>query len=229
MANPAELLHRLLSSWAGSPRTSTTTVRQDRELKEHFRAVGYLNSIDEALIALEEQGKKVKVWRKHFPEWKRMVFNYPRGWEAANKGAIDPVALDHLETLIDRVDDLTPQINVDKVAVLELYLSAVEIALKDDDSLPNATRMQVVAAISHIRSYVDDLENADSFDFQKAISQLFAVLAHVVFVSKKRDRWDGWWENFCWMGAGDFYGRTADSVGELVESHGGMLALIAGG
>lgn len=229
MANPAELLHRLLVSWSGADTSSTERVRQDASLNEHVRAVGYLSSIGEALAILKDQGKKVNVWRKNFPTWKRMVFNYPRNWQGANRSAIDQVALDHLETLIDRVDEIAPSIEVDKISILLLYLSAVEIALKEDESLPEAIRMQVSIAVRQIRDYVDNLDQVDSFDFQKAISNLFAALAHAVLVSRQRERWNGWFENFVWAGFGDAYGRIVDAIPELDASYGAVLSLVSGG
>lgn len=228
MANPAELLHRLFVSWSEPEHLSTTSVRGDDSLNEHVRAVGYLNSIDEALTSLELQGKKVSVWRRQFPTWKKIVFNYPRSWGSSNEGSVDKIAVDHLETLIDRVDEVAPKIEVDKIAVLLLYLSAVEMALQDDKTLPVSARRHVTAAVKQIRDYVDNLDLVDAFDFEKAINKLFTALAHAVFLSKDRDRWSGWVENFMWMGFGDFYGRATDSVSELVESSGGVLSLIAG-
>lgn len=218
MANPAELLLRLFRSWESSTSASVQSVRADDQLREHRRAVGYLDSIDEALALLEKDGKNVGIYRRNFPYWVGMVFNYPRSWGESNRGVMNSTAIDHLETLVDRIDDVSPKIEIDKVPILLLYLDAVKQALADDDSLPIAVRRQVTLAIRHIQKYVAEIDYIDPFDFQRAISELFAALALAVLQSKQRERWAGWAENFVWMGVGDVFSTMADYTKKLAAN-----------
>lgn len=229
MANPAELLLNLFRAWDDSSGNPVKAVRRDDSLREHRRAVGYLESIDKALELLENNNKRVSIYRNQFPTWVAMVFNYPRSWTQQNSTVMNTTSIDHLETLVDYVDGVCPKLHVDKIPVLLLYLDAVDKALEEDDSLPLAARQQVIIAVRHIRSYVEDIDAIDAFAFQRSISELFAALALAVLQSRNRSRWDSWAEKFVWVVVGDVFSTMTGGLQSIVPGAESILKSISAG
>lgn len=218
MANPAELLHSLFTSWNLDTSSSVANVRNDPGLKEHRRAVIYLDSIEKLLGQMESDGKRTTVWRKHFPTWVKIVFNYPNQWQQSNKGTMSGIAIDHLETLIDYAEDYSPKIEVEKLPLLALYIEAVRIALVDDDSLPTDVKHVALRVLSNVESMLDEIDQVDSVDFEKAILELLSVLAVTVIRSKNQGRWEGWTSAFVWPFMYDTAKAGAKTVWELLQS-----------
>lgn len=218
MANPAELLHSLFSSWISNTTHTVKDARNDPQLKEHRRAITYLDSIERLLDRMDDDGKRTTIWRKHFPTWVNTVFNYPNQWSQANKGTMSGVSIDHLETLIDYANDYSPKIEVEKLPLLGLYIEAVKVALADDDSLPKDVKHVALRVLNNVESMMDEITQIDSVDFEKAILELLSVLAVTVIRSKNQGRWEGWTSAFVWPFVYDTTKAGAKTVWELLQS-----------
>lgn len=197
MANPAELLHGLFVEWNNAA-NSVRFARKDDSLVAHRRAVKHLEDIDRLLGMLENQGRKVDVYRRQHPEWVKIVFNYPKNWQANNSAKIAQTAIDHLETLINHIDDVVPRSDKRKTQNLKEYLFFVLKTLNEDDSLSMATRLHAQATINHVLGCIDDLAVVGDFQFEQAVERFLAVLFRVMRESQMKDMWKTAADNFVW-------------------------------
>lgn len=197
MANPAELLFNLFTDW-NNPHSTTENARADNELVQHRRAVAYLEAIDQLLNILESQGIRTSVYRRQFPTWLQIVFNYPKNWQGNNTGGISQYTLDPLETLIGYLDDVVPTANPELVEKLQDYLESIWQALSSDDSLPDNVRLEAAAVIKHVQNCIDDLAVIGDFDFRQAVDRLISVLIQIHKASEQKDKWRNIVNNFVW-------------------------------
>lgn len=218
MANPAELLHTLFVSWSSKPSSTVADARNDPQLKEHRRAVGYLDSVDKLLDRMDADGKRTTIYRKHFPTWVKTVFNYPHQWSQGSKATINQTAIDHLETLIDYADGYSPKIDVNKLPIFDLYLEAVSCAINDDDSLPDDVKHVALRVVQNVQSMLDEIDSVDSVDFERAILELLSALVLTVMRSRKQGRWEGWTAGFVWPFAYDSTKAGAKTLWELLQT-----------
>lgn len=225
MANPVELLHTLFVSWSSKPTSTVADARNDPQLKEHRRAVGYLDSVGQLLDRMDEDGKRTTIYRNHFPTWVRMVFNYPHQWQQASKSTINQTAIDHLETLIDYAEDYSPKVDINKLPILDLYLEAARCAINDDDSLSTDVKHVALRVIQNVQSLIDEIDSVDSTDFEKALLELLSALALTVIKSRNQGRWEGWINGFVWPFAYDSAKGGVTNLWELLQTQGIPLML----
>ena len=196
MTNPAELLLNLFHSWNGTTSDSPQTVRKDENLINHFLAVKYLNEIDAALTRCENLGKQTRIARKYFPEWKRIVFNYPRDWQNVHHSSINEMHLEHLETTIMLIDDVCPPIPEDALAQLTNFLDTVDNLLREDETLPEKIKLSVRVVLDELKTCTDNLAVSSSFEIQEAVYRLLGALVFVLANSGKNKEWGDIIKNF---------------------------------
>lgn len=197
MANPAELLLGILSSWQ-APTATAEGARNDRNLSQHRQAVKYLNQIEELLPVLQEMGIRTGVYERYLPKWSAIVFNYPSNWRGTHTGEINQVPLDQLESLVGYLDQVTTSADTSKFALLDLYLDAVLRALDQDDSLSPLVATQARGIVAHVRKCMKRIAIVGDFEFTKAIESLFAMLSSIEMKSRHKEKWEDWKEYFVW-------------------------------
>lgn len=188
MANPAELLFDIFKSW-NNPRAKTVSARKDSDtLRTHRIAVTHLNDIERLLDIMASDGKRVSTYKKRFPQWVKIVFNYPNRWEQ-DHGAISGVALESLENLIDTMDSYVPKMDEARFDELKKYLDKVEKALHDDDSLSAAVTAGTMALVHNLRTILDQYTVCGDLQLEQALERLLGNLAKVTLRSKHAARW----------------------------------------
>lgn len=230
MANAAKLLHDLFEQW-NRPGSYVVGARDDPSLAVHRRAVKYLDEIELSLDLLEAKDVYTAVYRKYFPRWVEIVFNYGQSWTSSTAG-IEEVARDHLINFASQTRDLAIPIDSSKLKLQEAYLEAVEFALKSDSTLPPFVKVQVQHVVDNLREAIQQIDTIGDFEFQQLIDRLFAVLSSVEMRSDDPSVWDGWKDHFVWPFAYDVFKFSAGyGVAQLANAgvFGQIAALASGG
>lgn len=216
MANPAELLFDIFTSWNSA--ISTVKARNDSDaLPRHRLAVTHLNDIERLLDIMASDGKRVSTYKMRFPQWVKIVFNYPHSWEG-NYGTIDGGALESLENLIDTMASYVPTMDEARFDELKVYLDKVEEALRDDDSLSAAVAAGTMTLVQNLRTILDQYTVCGDLQLEQALERLLGNLAKVTLHSKHATRWRKLIDEFVFPYA----------VGQLPElPAGGLLSAVA--
>lgn len=188
MANPAELLLGIFSSWNKQGKTAESA-RSDGALSQHFQAARLITEIEELLDVLDSLGKRTCVYRRQIPAWKKTLFNYPRNWKSSDTGVINQTQLDHLDTLVDKIGEVLPVPEQARIESLKGYLDKVLEELAEDDSLSPAVRDSAIAVTNNVIGCIDDLQVLGTFAFSQAFERLLGCLAIVALRSKKKSTW----------------------------------------
>ena len=188
MANPAELLFNLLTSWNSS--SSAANARKDSgSLENHRHAVRYLAEIDQILHSMENDGKRTNSFRRAYPEWVKTVFCYPKDWAHVETGPVSQSSRDVLEGLIDYADMYLPKVDEEKFDTLKAYLETVETALLEDDSLSDVVKSSCRSLIQNLRTIVDNYSVHGSFELDQCLQNLLGNLALITLRSRARSKW----------------------------------------
>lgn len=187
MANPAELLFDIFKSWNSN--SAPVKARNDSDaLPRHRLAVAHLNDIERLLDIMHSDGKRVFTYKKRFPQWVKIVFNYPRDWQH-NYGTIEDGAMESLENLIDTMDSYVPKMDEARFDELKKYLDKVEKALHDDDSLSAAVTAGTMTLVQNLRTILDQYTVCGDLQLEQALERLLGNLAKVTLRSKHAARW----------------------------------------
>lgn len=199
MANPADLLLEVFERW-NKNQGHVHKVRADNDtLDTHRYALRYLDQIEILIDELEAQGKRVRYHRHYLSAWVQTVFNYPKAWDSSNVPAnIDARQLQQLESLANDLDSLVPRIAPDKVEQLKNYLNLVIETLAEDDSLSEEVKRQAAAVVDHVKTVLDQLDQAGELELQNALDNLLGILVRVGASSKNRERWTDVLNQFVW-------------------------------
>lgn len=195
MANPAELLFNQFSQWNAPGKTALSARSDNDDLALHRRAVQNLNDIRSLLLAMENAGKRVGVWKRAFPRWTRIIFWYPGNWSGGSAG-IEQKDLDDLETLIDAVDPFVTKLDESAFEKFRNYLDEIEEALREDDSLDAHFKESVRIAVRNVREAFDQFTTVGDYRTDEALKSLLAQIALVMVKSQNKNKWEkilnGW-------------------------------------
>ncbi|WP_301120318.1 hypothetical protein [Mycolicibacterium fortuitum] len=202
MANPAQLLHDQLISWRGPQTTSASQVRQaaiSDDWLGHRIAVRHLDAIDELLNQMTTAGRNVRVYRGQFPNWCAAVFAYPSGWQGQGSAQMNSTALDHLESLADRLIDFVPTVKPGGLEEVREYVESIRQLLDEDQTItdPNLI-MHVKRVIAHLMWCVDNYDAVGDFDLQEALERLAAAVVRAGAASGDKERWRGHMDRWVW-------------------------------
>lgn len=190
MANPAELLLHTFTRW----NSSAADARGARGLNgnnwdEHKRALRHLDEIDELLRSLESQGRNTRVFRQWMPAWHRIVFAYDRGWVPVGSGQVDQQAIDHLETLAERLQDVVPTLQEGGIAQILEYTNGIAQTVAEDESLPVQLRSHINDVIAHVRWCAENYDIVGDFSLDDAIERLNGAVVRGAANSSHPGRW----------------------------------------
>lgn len=221
MANPAELLFNQFTEWRDSNKTATAARLDTDDLALHRRAVQNLNDIRSLLLAMENAGRRVGVWKRAFHRWTWIIFCYPDSWQRGGTGGIDQKDLDDLETLIDAMDPFVTKIDESAFESFRNYLDEVEEALREDDSLDEHFKESVRIAVRNVREAFDQFTTVGDYRTDEALKTLLAQIALVMVRSQKKNKWEtilnGW-----------FFPYAVNQLPDL-ESGAGLLNMLMSG
>lgn len=158
----------------------------------------YLNQIEELLDTLEADGARIGTFRKHFPGWVHVAFNYPNSWTNNHCGRIDEHAIDALDTLADRLNSICPTVETSQLGSLSEYIAQVIIQLSNDETLTTATRRTAMITARHVQECIENLAAFGDLSLQKALESLIGCLARVTAESKNTDDWKATVNKFIW-------------------------------
>lgn len=196
MANPAELLFNQFTEWRDFNKTATAARLDTDDLALHRRAVQNLNDIRSLLLAMENAGRRVGVWKRAFHRWTWIIFCYPDSWQGGGTGGIDQKDLDDLETLIDAMDPFVTKIDESSFEKFRNYLDEIEEALSEDGSLDEHFKESVRIAIKNVREAFDQFTTVGDYRTDEALKSLLAEIALVMVRSQKKNKWEkilnGW-------------------------------------
>lgn len=190
MANPAELLFNQFTEWRAPDETAQSARPDTDDLALHRRAIQNLNDIRSLLLAMENAGKRVGVWKRAFPRWARIIFCYPGSWQRGGTGSIDQKDLDDLETLIDAVDPFVTKLDESAFEKFRSYLDEVEEALEEDDSLDEHFKESVRVAVRNVREAFDRFTTVGDYRTDEALKSLLAQIALVMVRSQNKNKWE---------------------------------------
>lgn len=196
MANPAELLFNQFTEWRASDKTAMSARPDNDDLALHRRAIQNLNDIRSLLLAMENAGRRVGVWKRAFPRWTRIIFCYPKDWRGGGTGGIEQKDLDDLETLIDAVDPFVTKLDESSFEKFRNYLDQIEEALSEDGSLDEHFKESVRIAIKNVREAFDEFTTVGDYRTDEALKSLLAEIALVMVRSQNKNKWEkilnGW-------------------------------------
>jgi len=200
MANPAQLLHSQFVSWRGGHDTSATTARglDGQNWDDYKLAIRHLDEIDELLRLLEGQGRNMRVARASLPTWYQIVFAYDRGWGGQGSATIDGYALNTLEMLAERLEDVVPKLESDGIDRINQYLESVIAVVMEDTSLPTALRIHINDVIAHVRWCVDHYAVVGDFSLQDALERLAGAVVRGAANSTDKSKWKTVINNIVW-------------------------------
>lgn len=196
MTNPTELLFNQFSEWRASDKTARSARPDTDDLAHHRRAIQNLNDIRSLLLAMENAGKRVGVWKRAFPRWTQIVFCYPNSWNGGGTGGIAQKDLDDLEMLIDALDPFVTKLDETSFEKFRNYLNEIEEVLGEDDSLNVQFKESVRIAVRNVREAFDQFTTVGDYRTDEALKSLLAQIALVMVKSRKKEKWgkilNGW-------------------------------------
>ena len=203
MANPATLLLRQFKAWDanGGPesnRNKSAAQMRGEDWPTHRRTIRYIDSIEQILSEMAELGRNVHIYQQYIPEWTAIVFVWSSSWRQQTSGQIDPQAMQHLETLSDRLDDYVPTVEPNGLSELRDYLDIVRETLKDDPTIPAAMRIHIEQVLNHVVYCVDEYATVGDFDLQAAVERLGATIVRAAGASKNPTHWAKAANTFVW-------------------------------
>lgn len=182
MANPAELLHTFLTTWRGN---------SDPEPRAHRIAISHLDAIEELLDEMDDLKMRTDIYRRYFDQWMALTLHTPHGWQPqTNLKHIDDRALENLDLLADRFNDIVAKIQPDGLEQIRAYADEVRELLEEDTSVQDAgLRRHLLQVLAHLNWCVDNFSAVGEFDLQEAIERLVAAMIRVTANSTNKQRW----------------------------------------
>lgn len=199
MANPAQLLHEIFVSWNHADKSAQKARGVNgTNWDTHTRAVRFLDEIAEILRLLESHGRNMRVARETMPTWYQTVFVFNYGWSGANTGAIDQRALDNLEQLAERLQDVVPEVAAGGIEQINQYIDLVRKTVLADTSLPTELRSHINDVVDHVRWCTDNYAIAGDFSLQDAVERLSGAIVRGYATSGEKSKWKDVLDKFVW-------------------------------
>jgi hypothetical protein len=197
MANPAELLHEILTGWLQDPNKAIYLTRQIPEeeslMQTHRRAILLIGEIDQIISGMDLTASRRDSIQRNLAKWTKWVFAYPHNWQAGPHHAYpnlqDRETLDALDLVAHLLDGHVARIDERKRAS---YLESIEeiiAALKADATLPTELRNHIYTIAAHARQCVEEYEITGDFAVQAAVERLASAVQTAIVVSKDSGAW----------------------------------------
>lgn len=218
MANPAQLLHQLLTEWRGSANFANP--------REQRIAVRHLDAIAALLDEMDAAGLRTELFRRYFDKWVGLTLHHPHEWQTQATGKLrDNTALEHLEHLADRLDGIAPQLADGGLDQVRAIADSAKALVEEEDSLDPLLRQHVLQVIAHVHWCVENYAAVGDFDLREAVERLMSTMLRTGATLKDDEKVSKW---RAWMGG--FVYPFATSVAAAIPSAAlTQLALGSGG
>ncbi|MFE4835201.1 hypothetical protein ACFRAU_11040 [Arthrobacter sp. NPDC056691] len=197
MANPAELLHQILSDWVQEPTKpiySSRGIHDDESLMQrHRRAIRLIDEIDQIVSGMDLPGSRRDSIQRNLAKWTKWVFAYPHNWlQVPDKGypnLWDQDALDALDLVAHLLENQVPKVDE---ASRDSYLTTINeviTALGADETLPADLRKHIYIIAAHARHCLEDYEMTGDFALQAAVERLATAVQMAMSFTKSEGAW----------------------------------------
>ncbi|MBM7415254.1 MULTISPECIES: hypothetical protein [Nocardiaceae] len=200
MANPAALLHGLLTSWCVNG--SASDIRgidstASPAWSDVRRAMGYVDAISEALAGQQAQQARVTPYVEAVPRWTAAIVGYPHGWNQDSASGIPTQDLALLDTLAGIMDTWIARTTDEQRDDIRQFSDRIAELVKADDSLSEEIRLYLANLVLHLRDCLDRFDIVGDFDLRIAVDRLMmAVGVASVHSTSEKSRWKDVAEQF---------------------------------
>jgi hypothetical protein len=223
MANPAELLHEILTGWLQDSDKAIYLTRQipgeEFLMQTHRRAILLIGEIDQIVSGMDLTASRRDSIQRNLAKWTKWVFAYPHNWlggpDQAYPNLQDRETLDALDLVAHLLDGHVAKIDEKKRASYLENIEEIIAALKADATLPAELRNHIYTIAAHARQCVEEYEITGDFAVQAAVERLAAAVQTAIVVSQDSGAWAKFKDKFVYP-----------TVASLVAS-GPQLALAA--
>lgn len=182
MANPAELLHQVLTNWQGSKQSANTA--------DHRIAIRHLDAIEELLDQMDNAQIRTDVYRRYFKKWATLTLRHPHDWQKQESNKhVDSTALDHLLNLSDWFRGFVPSVATDGLDSLRGFVESAQTVITEDDSLDPALKRHVQRVIDHLTWCIEEYARVGDFELREAVDRLIAAMVTTAARSKHQGQW----------------------------------------
>lgn len=197
MANPAALLHVLLTNWRTGYPNDFAPQYDQRMAARHIDAIASL--LDE----MDMSGRRTDHYRKHFDQWCHLTLHHPHGWAPPQKTHIDDIALEGLDHLGDRLDDIVAKIQPGGLDQLRGYADSARALLDEDEDLDPLLKQHVRQVIAHLVWCIDNYAAVGDFALEDAVERLISCIVRTAATFEKddtanRSKWKEWMDRIAW-------------------------------
>lgn len=204
MANPAELLHNILSEWFNEQDKPIYTFRgiesSESMMNKHRRAVVLIDEIEQILAGMTLTESRRDSMQRNLAKWTKWVFAYPHNWQQAPNSGYpnlwDQDALDALDLVAQLLESQVPEVNEARRTSYLENITEIIVALGSDDSLPSDLKKHVYTIAAHLRHCIEDYEITGDFALQAAAERLAAAVQSAMSVSKNPEPWQKFKDKF---------------------------------
>lgn len=204
MANPAELLHSILSGWFQETDKPIYTSRNltggESMMQRHRQAIILIGEIEQILAGMTLTDSRRDSMQRNLAKWTKWVFAYPHSWTEVPNTSYpnlwDQDALDALDLVAQLLDNQVPQVDEARRNSYLENITEIIIALGNDDSLPSELRKHIYTIAAHARRCVEEYEMTGDFALQASVERLASAVQSAMSVSKKPDAWQNFRDKF---------------------------------
>lgn len=208
MANPADLLHAILSDWIQTDDKQIYVFRgvgrtgSDENFKKHRHAIRLINEIEMLLDSTERREGSKKADDKALAALTRVVFAYPHNWQAKPLSTPDNLinsdGLDYLLSIAERINDLGTEIDIESRQEIANFLVELTSLLVDEKSLPRELKLHLRRLVVEAQTCLDEYEITGSFFLQSSLDRLTVAVSRAAKMSKEPSKWDDFINKFAY-------------------------------
>lgn len=204
MANPAELLHEILTGWINDGTKSVHVQRginyEESLMQKHRRAIGLINEIEQIVGGMDLNEQRQQSIQRNLARWTKWVFAYPHEWLSKPNPAYlnlqDQDALDALDFVAQLLENQVSEItDTQRDSYLET-INQIITALGADDSLPSDLKKHVYTIAAHARQCIEEYELTGDFALQAAVERLAAAVQTAISISSDPSAWEKFKDKF---------------------------------
>lgn len=198
MANPAEILHEILSGWLMDDQSKPIYVARgingdEALMQQHRRAIVLIEEIDQIITGMDLPGSRRASIQRNLAKWTKWVFAYPHHWlnvpDTNYPNLRDQDTLDALDLVAHLLESQVPTVGQHLRASYLETINEVLAALGVDDTLPTELRKHIYIIAAHARHCIEDYEMTGDFALQSAVERLAAAVQMATTVSTKEGAW----------------------------------------
>lgn len=174
-----------------------------------------LDKLAEDIDDLERSGRRVRVFRRHYPYWVQAVLAIQtNSWSGSTTAATDfsVTTMDVLEQLADVLDHRSAPLHPDAVAAMNTLLGEVLTATDADDSLDTRLKVHIRKVVRHLQTCVDEYGAYGESAALDALDAVWVAMGAAAHSSGSPGRWEKFRERFFFPTAAGLLANTPSLV-----------------